>query len=271
MCIFVTYDKIAQQPKEVVMKIDGRFWLSKDNESFLGKGRVELLKTIDRIGSIHSAAKEMKMSYKAAWERINSMNALSDKPLIVRTTGGKSGGGTKLTPYAYELIETFETLEAAHKEFIARFSEAGSNPEHLKMILNRTFLTTSARNQLLGKIEKISMDSIESQVSISLAKDINIISSITTTSAKNMLLDIGLSVYAIIKSSDIKISKTKQADINSLAVTISSIESSKNSTQLTLNINKELNLVAMVAHNKDFKVGDKVFAIIEKNSVLIGI
>ena len=82
------------------MQIDGRFWLTKENQSFLGAGRIELLERIDKTGSIHAAAKEMKMSYKAAWERINGMNALADHPLIERTTGGKGGGGTKLTPYA---------------------------------------------------------------------------------------------------------------------------------------------------------------------------
>ncbi len=76
------------------MQIDGRFWLTKEGQSFLGAGRIELLEHIDKIGSIHAAAKEMKMSYKAAWERINGMNLLADHPLIERTTGGKGGGGT---------------------------------------------------------------------------------------------------------------------------------------------------------------------------------
>ncbi|WP_294893646.1 winged helix-turn-helix domain-containing protein, partial [Sulfuricurvum sp. RIFOXYD12_FULL_44_77] len=86
------------------MQIDGRFWLTKEGQSFLGAGRIELLERIDKTGSINAAAKEMKMSYKAAWERINGMNLLADQPLIERLTGGKGGGGTKLTPYARELI-----------------------------------------------------------------------------------------------------------------------------------------------------------------------
>ena len=130
------------------MKIDGRFWLTKENQSFLGSGRVELLELIDKTGSINAAAKEMKMSYKAAWERINGMNALADHPLIDRTTGGRGGGGTKLTPYARELIATYHRLGELHRQFIDRFSEAGNDPERLARILSRTFLTTSARNQL---------------------------------------------------------------------------------------------------------------------------
>ncbi len=258
--------------KVKIMKIDGRFWLSKDGENFLGKGRVELLKTIDRIGSIHSAAKEMKMSYKAAWERINSMDELADQPLLIRTTGGKSGGGTKLTPYAHELIATFEKLEVAHREFIDRFSKAGSDDKQLKHILNRTFLTTSARNQLFGRVEKISFDSVEAELHIRVSANLSLISSITTASAKSMNLDLDTGVYAIIKSSDISISRSKQDNINSIPSTISTINSSKNSTEIILNSEDNIVLVSFINHNdaSSFNIGDKVFAIIKKNDVLVG-
>jgi len=66
------------------MKIDGRFWLTEDGKNFLGNGRVRLLQEIQKSGSINAAAKAMKMSYKAAWERINQMNELAKYPIIKR-------------------------------------------------------------------------------------------------------------------------------------------------------------------------------------------
>ena len=36
------------------------------------------------------------MSYKAAWDAIDTMNNLAGEPLVERMTGGK-GGGTQLT------------------------------------------------------------------------------------------------------------------------------------------------------------------------------
>ena len=45
------------------MKLNGRFWLTKDGESFLGAGRVELLEKIEEFGSISAAAKEMKWDF----------------------------------------------------------------------------------------------------------------------------------------------------------------------------------------------------------------
>ncbi|MDQ1264455.1 MAG: molybdate transport system regulatory protein [Campylobacterota bacterium] len=77
--------------------VDGRFWISKSHHNFLGKGRIELLKQVGVSGSIAKAAKEMKMSYKAAWDAIDAMNNLADQPLVETSKGGKGGGGAQLT------------------------------------------------------------------------------------------------------------------------------------------------------------------------------
>ncbi|MGA7748971.1 MAG: LysR family transcriptional regulator, partial [Gallionella sp.] len=55
---------------------------------------LELLERIDATGSISSAAIAMGMSYKAAWEAVESINNLSEQPLVVRKAGGQTGGGT---------------------------------------------------------------------------------------------------------------------------------------------------------------------------------
>ncbi len=44
------------------MKIDGRFWFTKDGENFLDNGRIELLEQIEKMGSMNAAAKAMKMT-----------------------------------------------------------------------------------------------------------------------------------------------------------------------------------------------------------------
>ena len=106
------------------MKVKGNFWIEKNEKSFLGKGRIELLKKIDRYGSISRAAKEMKMSYKAAWDAVDIMNKTAKKQVVEKISGGKGGGGTRLTDYGKELINIFETAENNFKnclEEIERF------------------------------------------------------------------------------------------------------------------------------------------------------
>ncbi|ADR33821.1 transcriptional regulator, ModE family [Sulfuricurvum kujiense DSM 16994] len=258
------------------MKIDGRFWLTKEGQSFLGAGRIELLERIDKTGSINAAAKEMKMSYKAAWERINGMNALADQPLIERLTGGKGGGGTKLTPYARELIATFHRFNELHRQFIDRFSEAGDDPERLARILSRTFLTTSARNQLPATLLSIEERGLNGILTLSLAGNHTLRSVITLKSIKNMGLSVGCDLYAIIKSSDVTIvtdpAETDET-LNCLQGTIVRIESQDETDEIIFQLNHSTELVALMNPKDTQKLseGMNAYALIAPSHIIIGL
>lgn len=87
------------------------FWIKENDSNFLGKGKITLLKHINQTGSLSKAAKIMKMSYKAAWDDIQSINRIAPQVVVETNTGGKNGGGSKISAYGLELIEAFETLE----------------------------------------------------------------------------------------------------------------------------------------------------------------
>jgi molybdate transport system regulatory protein len=258
-----------------MMEIDGRFWLNKDNKPFLGEGRVRLLKKIDEVGSIHAASKAMKMSYKAAWDMLRDIDKLSKAPFLEKQIGGKGGGGAKLTPYAREMIATYDNFHKLHREFIERFKEAGDNPEKLKMILNRTFLTTSARNQPLCEIMNIEEHKLSSLLSLK-TKDGEVLKSkITTKSLKNMGVTPKTSLYAIIKSSDIKIvfDAPKNPDnINVLKGDIELVEKSEENIEVTFKSDKGLMLTALLESKVDIKLSNntQAFALIEYDNILIG-
>ncbi|QBN20575.1 LysR family transcriptional regulator [Flavobacterium nackdongense] len=83
----------------------------------MGMGKKELLEKIRETGSIKAAATEMKISYRHAWEMIKKMNAIADAPLVVKNTGGSSGGGTVVTKEGEELIACYIKLNAAFEAF----------------------------------------------------------------------------------------------------------------------------------------------------------
>src|SRR5699024_9997926 len=58
---------------------------------------VRLLEAIARDGSINRAAKAVGISYRTARQRVESLNNLASSPLVARATGGRGGGGTRLT------------------------------------------------------------------------------------------------------------------------------------------------------------------------------
>ena len=104
--------------------------LSVDTEfgSFLGDTRIRLLEAIDKHGSITQAAKAVPLSYKAAWDAIDAMNNLADQPLVLRSTGGRNGGGTQLTEHGRKTIALYRALEEAYQSALDRLSASTDTP-----------------------------------------------------------------------------------------------------------------------------------------------
>jgi molybdate transport system regulatory protein len=85
-------------------------------DEMVGPGKAELLERIDRTGSIAAAGREMKMSYKRAWQLVESLNSMFCEPLVQSSRGGAAGGGAVLTAAGRKVLAEYRALEAeAHK------------------------------------------------------------------------------------------------------------------------------------------------------------
>ena len=104
------------------IELGGSVWMTVGGENLGGSGRMALLAHIAERGSITHAAKAMKMSYKAAWDAIDTMNNLAGEPLVERVAGGKGGGGTVLTRRGTQLVENFRLIEREHSRFVAQLN-----------------------------------------------------------------------------------------------------------------------------------------------------
>jgi molybdate transport system regulatory protein len=100
--------------------IKSRFWIEGKEATFLGEGRVRLLKAIQNTGSISAAAKSLEISYRKAWKMIDIMNTQARTPLVVRQSGGKSGGGTIVTPEGEKAMENYWALKTKCNAFIEK-------------------------------------------------------------------------------------------------------------------------------------------------------
>ncbi|MFN5416699.1 MAG: winged helix-turn-helix domain-containing protein [Flavobacteriia bacterium] len=99
-------------------QIECRIWINSNNESFLGKGRINLLKNIDQFGSISKAAKEMGMSYKKAWNLVKSMNSNFKSPIVLGSIGGANGGGSSLSSSGIQLIQIYDSILKSNENFL---------------------------------------------------------------------------------------------------------------------------------------------------------
>jgi molybdate transport system regulatory protein len=96
--------------------VEFRVWINEEEGHFLGLGRVRLLENIKKTGSISKGAKEMKMSYRQAWQMVEDMNKRSDKPLVVKMLGGKGGGGAEITKAGDKAIKLYYQIEEKVKK-----------------------------------------------------------------------------------------------------------------------------------------------------------
>ena len=75
--------------------------------------RLAILREIGRAGSISQAARAVGVSYKAAWQALDTLTNLAGVPLVERTVGGAGGGGTRLTPAGLELLAAADAMHEA--------------------------------------------------------------------------------------------------------------------------------------------------------------
>lgn len=239
--------------------------------------RIHLLQAIKESGSITTAAKQVGISYKTAWEAIDTMNNLSSKPLVVRTIGGTGGGGTSLTPYGEEIINNYAFFKQEYERLLKALSAmAEFNMDHIKN-LQRIAMQISARNQLMGKIGEIKQAKVNAEISIVLKSGVVLISTITNSAIEEMGLHIGDEVVGIIKASSVLVSKDQDIATsarNKLKGIVSSIILGEVNAQVSINIGENEIIVATITSesvkNLGLEIGSSVCTLIKSSSILIG-
>jgi molybdate transport system regulatory protein len=103
-------------------RVRGRLWIEGPEGTLLGYGRVVLLERIREYGSISAAARSMEMSYRHAWDLVDSMNRQSRQPVVEKSAGGRGGGGALVTEAGERAIECFRTAHRDFKLFLAERS-----------------------------------------------------------------------------------------------------------------------------------------------------
>ena len=95
------------------LRIRSKIWIEDEKGAVIfGQGRLKILEAVIRNGSIHAAAKELKMSYRAVWGKLKDTEECLGQPLLVRQAGGAAGGGSELTPLGKSLLDKFSDLQA---------------------------------------------------------------------------------------------------------------------------------------------------------------
>ncbi len=253
-----------------LFNINGNLWIKKEKKNFIGPGRINLLKNIQLYGSISKAAKEMKMSYKAAWDSVDIMNKLANKPLVTKVSGGKGGGGTVITSHAKELIKAYEEITRLHKNYF----------ETLENSFNDQISETSSNEpsfcRLLGKIRDIKYSNESCEISIKLKNK----QELTAIENKNFIekrgLKINEEINLLIETDNITIIKEIKTNISARNQLIGEIESINNdniNSNISINCKDGIIIHAKITSksckNLELKKGDKIIASFKAYNIII--
>jgi molybdate transport system regulatory protein len=101
------------------MKIAYKVWLDNNGKAF-GDGPYELLRRVEEAKSLHQAANQMGMAYSKAWRLIQTLEDRLGFALLERRVGGKSGGGSRVTPNARDLMKHYRQFQKDVKKAMER-------------------------------------------------------------------------------------------------------------------------------------------------------
>ena len=112
------------------MNVRYKVWLESEGEAVFGDGTAELLRGVDRMGSISAAARGMRMSYRQAWGAIRKVEQRLGERMVETSVGGRGGGGAVLTDTAREFLGKYERFrEGVDQAVEERFRIMFETPE----------------------------------------------------------------------------------------------------------------------------------------------
>ena len=96
------------------MKALTKIQITDDNGmKFFGEGPCRLLRCVEKTGSLRAAAMEMEMAYSKATKLLKQAEENLGFSLTRRSTGGKDGGGSVLTPEGRQWLNQYEAYRDA--------------------------------------------------------------------------------------------------------------------------------------------------------------
>jgi molybdate transport system regulatory protein len=262
------------------MTIEAIVTLGSETVAGVGRARIRLLQAVAREGSIAAGARAAGLTYKAAWDALDAMTNLFGRPLLQTKTGGRAGGGARLTPAGLRVIEAFDRLEAEMARVFRALEPAlaGSGVTPFNLV-SGFLMRTSARNALRGTITAIRSDTLSAEVAVAVSDDTTIYSLVTTESVRDLGLCIGREAVVLIKAPFVLIAPGANPPLvsarNCVRGRVQRTDISAVNAEIVLDIGQQKTLAASIsarsAEAMHLSPGDPACALFDAAHVIIAI
>lgn len=261
------------------VELSGSISFRSGQQNWGSQKRMALLYAIGEEGSISAAAKKIGLSYKAAWDAVDTMNNLAGEPLVLRSTGGHRGGGATLTERARELIQLYQALNQEHERFMAQLVKASTQSAQNLELIQHMMIQTSARNKLLGVVDHIKPGAVNDEVTLTIGDGLQVIATITSESVQNLGLHPGKRALAFIKASSVIVGAAggdlRLSARNQLPGRISRIVTGAVNAEVSIELKTGQVIAAMLSQESlesmGLQEGQTAYAIFKASSVMLGV
>lgn len=230
--------------------------------------RIEILRLIGESGSISQAARDAGVSYKAAWQAIDTLTNLAGGVLVERAVGGAGGGGALLTDAGRQLLTVADRLTESRRQVLAGVAAESDSP-----VLTHIGVRTSMRNQLPCRVDTLEAKGQTVRVFLQLADGTALVSRITRASAELLGLKKDLAVLALCKATAVVVAPraTSCAIGQQLHGRAQRISRGASGDEVALLLDAGLQLVGFAAPGTGIRAKTPVSALIDESAVVIAL
>ncbi len=271
----------------------------------LADKRIDILRQIGTCGSISQAARAVGVSYKAAWQAVDTLTNLAGTPLVARAVGGAGGGGAQLTEAGHQLLAAANAMAQARGAVLSRWQAT----PHAGPALARLAVRTSMRNQLPCVVERLvvqgqivgvhlrlglgnagdgdSGDGAEDGGGAAIGMPPPLVSRITRESAELLGLQPGLAVQALCKATAVRVERggrlasasgsgsgSAVADapgLHRLPAKATRVVRGESGDEVSAELSGGLQMVGFAAPGSGLRAGSPVVLVVEDNAVVLAL
>jgi len=229
--------------------------------------RIDILRRIGQAGSISEAARGAGVSYKAAWQALETLANLAGTPLVEKAVGGTGGGGAVLTPAGQRVLQAAEQMARARQQVLAQLEQGGdAQPGRAALALR-----TSMRNQFPCTVGAVTPHQGLVRVQLLLADGGTIYSRITRESVQLLGLKPGLPVLALCKATAVQVAQriAPSPTRNVLAGAVTGASRAAAGGEVGLRLPSGVQLVGFAAAGHGLKAGQAAMAAVDESGVVI--
>ena len=237
--------------------------------------RIEILRRIGTDGSISEAARGVGVSYKAAWQALETLSNLAGTALVEKVVGGKGGGGAVLTLAGRRVLDAATRLNQARADVLATLDaeSQGAQSEQGTPSLAAMGLRTSMRNQFPCRVDSLTATQGLVKVGLRLPNSSLFFSRVTAESVELLGLSTGMPVLALCKATAVRVAVQIPAATtrNVFTGTVNRASHGQAGGEIALQLDAGISLVGFCERDTPLKAGQTAMASVDQSGVVIAL